>query len=92
MCPSIKHVRILVGDRPERADSALIHVYQPLLVVQDTEQGTKAPPGWGRPLGNIAQCFSQGGFSMGRRLAGPLVDHWIPLLEKMAIVLACLSS
>ena len=43
-------------------------------------------------MGNIAQCFSQGGFSMGRRLAGPLVDHWIPLLEKMAIVLACLSS
>ena len=26
------------------------------------------------------------------RLAGPQVDYWLPLLEKMTIVLACLSS
>ena len=51
MCTRIKHVGILEGDMPKLEDSALIHVYQPLLVVQDTEQGTKAPPGWGASLG-----------------------------------------
>ena len=43
-------------------------------------------------MGNKAQCFSQRGFSMGRRLAGPLADHCIPLLEKIAKMLVCISS
>ena len=39
----------------------------------------------------MTELLQKGGFSVGPRLAGPQVDHWIPLLEKVIIVLACLS-